>query len=34
VLGWGAQVEVLAPPSLRAHVADSMAAGARVYAGG
>jgi proteasome accessory factor B len=34
VLGWGAQVEVLAPPSLRQHVADSMAAGARVYAGG
>jgi hypothetical protein len=25
---------VLAPPSLRQHVADSMAAGARVYAGG
>jgi proteasome accessory factor B len=34
VLAWGAQVEVLAPPSLRQHVADSMAAGARVYAGG
>jgi proteasome accessory factor B len=34
VLGWGGQVEVLAPPSLRQHVADSMAAGARLYAGG
>jgi predicted DNA-binding transcriptional regulator YafY len=34
VLGWGAQVEVLAPPSLRTHVGDSMAAGARLYAGG
>ena len=34
VLGWGAQVEVLAPASLRAHVAASMAAGARLYAGG
>jgi proteasome accessory factor B len=32
VLGWGAQVEVLAPPSLRAHVAGSMADGARLYA--
>ncbi len=32
VLGWGAQVEVLAPPSLREHVAASMAAGARLYA--
>ena len=34
VLGWGAQVEVLAPPSLREHVAGSMAAGARLYTGG
>ena len=34
VLCCGAQVEVLAPPSLRKHVADSMDAGARVYAGG
>jgi predicted DNA-binding transcriptional regulator YafY len=32
VLGWGSQVEVLAPPSLREHVAASMAAGARLYA--
>ena len=31
VLGWGAQVEVLAPPSLRKHVAASMAAGAQLY---
>ena len=31
VLGWGAQVEVLAPPSLRQHVAGSMRAGARTY---
>ncbi|MGD0372771.1 MAG: transcriptional regulator [Candidatus Dormibacteria bacterium] len=34
VLGWGGQVEVLAPPSLREHVAGSMLAGARLYAGG
>ena len=34
VLGWGAQVEVLAPPSLRDHVAGSMANGARLYADG
>jgi predicted DNA-binding transcriptional regulator YafY len=34
VLGWGAQVEVMAPPALRQHVAESMAAGARLYAGG
>jgi proteasome accessory factor B len=33
VLGWGAQAEVMAPPSLRQHVAESMAAGARLYAG-
>jgi predicted DNA-binding transcriptional regulator YafY len=33
VLGWGAQVEVISPPSLRDHVAASMRAGARMYAG-
>jgi predicted DNA-binding transcriptional regulator YafY len=33
VLGWGAQVEVLAPASLRGHVARSMAAAAQLYAG-
>jgi predicted DNA-binding transcriptional regulator YafY len=32
VLGWGAQVEVLAPPPLREHVARSMAAAAQLYA--
>lgn len=31
VLGWGSQVEVLAPETLRNHVADSMREGARVY---
>jgi predicted DNA-binding transcriptional regulator YafY len=31
VLGWGAQVEVIAPPSLRKHVADTMRAAARMY---
>ena len=31
VLGWGAQVEVMTPPSLRQHVAASMRAGARTY---
>jgi predicted DNA-binding transcriptional regulator YafY len=34
VLGWGARVEVLAPLSLREHVAGSMVAGARLCAGG
>jgi predicted DNA-binding transcriptional regulator YafY len=33
VLGWGSQLEVMAPPSLRAHVAASMRAGATLYAG-
>jgi predicted DNA-binding transcriptional regulator YafY len=31
VLGWGALVEVVAPPSLREHVADSMRRGAEIY---
>ena len=31
VLGWGAQVEAVAPESLRAFVAASMRAGARIY---
>ena len=33
VLGWGSQVEVLAPASLREHVAESMREGARMYDG-
>jgi predicted DNA-binding transcriptional regulator YafY len=32
VLGWGSLVEVVAPPSLREHVAESMRAGAEMYA--
>ena len=32
VLGWGAMVEVLEPPSLREHVAESMRRGAEMYA--
>lgn len=31
VLGWGSLVEVVEPPSLRQHVAESMRAGARLY---
>lgn len=31
VLGWGSLVEVLAPPSLRDHVARSMRDGVRIY---
>lgn len=31
VLGWGSQVEVIAPASLRAHVAQSMRDGAQMY---
>ena len=31
VLGWGALVEVIEPPSLREHVAQSMREGARMY---
>ena len=31
VLGWGALVEVIAPESMREHVADSMRAGVRMY---
>lgn len=31
VLGWGSLVEVVAPPSLREHVADSMRRGAEIY---
>jgi predicted DNA-binding transcriptional regulator YafY len=31
VLGWGAQVEVLEPASLREHAAESMRDGARMY---
>ncbi len=33
VLGWGANVEVLAPPPLREHVAETMRLGARIYRG-
>ena len=33
VLGWGAQVEVISPASLREHVAASMSEGARLYVG-
>lgn len=33
VLGWGSLVEVIAPPSLREHVAGSMREGTRIYAG-
>jgi CRISPR-associated endonuclease/helicase Cas3 len=31
VLGWGAMVEVVAPPSLREHVSESMQRGAEMY---
>ena len=31
VLGWGSQVEVIAPASLREHVAESMREGAQMY---
>jgi predicted DNA-binding transcriptional regulator YafY len=31
VLGWGSLVEVVAPPSLREHVAESMRLGAAIY---
>ena len=31
VLGWGAQVEIVAPGSLREHCAESMRAGVRMY---
>ncbi|TMC51394.1 MAG: WYL domain-containing protein [Chloroflexi bacterium] len=34
VLGWGAQVEVLEPPSLREHATASMREGARMYGKG
>jgi predicted DNA-binding transcriptional regulator YafY len=33
VLGWGANVEVLAPASLREHVGESMRQGAEMYGG-
>jgi predicted DNA-binding transcriptional regulator YafY len=33
VLGWGANVEVLGPASLREHVAESMRQGAQMYGG-
>jgi predicted DNA-binding transcriptional regulator YafY len=34
VLGWGGSVEVIAPPSLRAHIAATLARGAERYQGG
>jgi predicted DNA-binding transcriptional regulator YafY len=34
VLGWGGSVEVIAPPSLRAHVAATLRQGAQRYDGG
>ncbi len=34
LLGWGAQVEVLGPPEIRARVADELARAATSYAGG
>ncbi len=34
VLGWGSNLEVLAPPSLREHVAGSMRQGAAMYGDG
>ena len=33
VLGWGGEVEVLAPPELREHVATTMRRGVQLYAG-
>jgi proteasome accessory factor B len=33
VMGWGANVEVLAPASLREHVAETMRCGAAIYGG-
>jgi predicted DNA-binding transcriptional regulator YafY len=34
VLGWGGSVEVIAPPSLREHIADALRRGAQRYPAG
>jgi predicted DNA-binding transcriptional regulator YafY len=34
VLGWGGSVEVIAPPSLREHIATTLRHGAGRYEGG